>query len=64
MKSGNLDHKSDKQLHTIKDVKHLYDSSQKIIDLFNSYSKIRSDVLYKSKQNKTEGRGLKMATPK
>ena len=64
IKSGNPDHKSDKQLYTIKNVKNLYDSRQKIIDLFNSYSKIRSEALYKSKQNKTEGKGLKILTPK
>ena len=64
IKSGNPDHKSDKQLYAIKNVKNLYDSRQKIIDLFNSYSKIRSEVIYKSKQNKTEGKGLKILTPK
>ena len=59
IKSGNPDHKSDKQLYTIKNVKNLYDSRQKIIDLFNTYSKIRSAALYKSKQNETKGKGLK-----
>ena len=33
-------------------VKNLYDTRQKIIDLFNSYSKIRSEALYKSKKKK------------
>ena len=64
IKSGNPDHKSDKQLYTIKNVKNLYDSRQKIIDLFNNYSKIRSEALYNSKQNKTEGKELKILTPK
>ena len=49
IKSGNPDHKSGKQLYTIKNVKNLYDSRQKIIHLFNSYSKIRSEAIYKSK---------------
>ena len=49
IKSGNPDHKSDKQLYTIKNVKNLYDSRQKIIDLFNSYSKIRSKAQNKIK---------------
>ena len=62
--SGNPDHKSDKQLYTIKNVKNLYDSRQKFFDLFNNYSKIRSKTLYKSKQNETEGKGLKILTPK
>ena len=48
----------------MKNVKNLYESRQKIIDLFNSYSKIRSEVLYKSKQNITEGKGLKILIPK
>ena len=64
IKLGNRDHKSGKQLYTIRNVKNLYDSRQKIIDLFNSYSKIRSEALYKSKQNETKGKGLKILTPK
>ena len=64
IKSGNPDHKSDKHLYTIKNVKNLYDSRQKIIDLFNSYSKVRSEAIYKSKQNETKGKGLKILTPK
>ena len=48
IKSGNTDHKSYKQLYIIKRVKNLYDSRQKVIDLFNSYSKIRSESIYKS----------------
>ena len=63
IKLENPEHKSGKQLYTIRNVKNLYDSRQKIIDLFNSYSKIRSEALYKSKQNKTEGKGLKILTP-
>ena len=64
IKLGNPDHKSGKQLYTIRNVKNLYDRRQKIIDLFNSYSKITSEALYKSNQNKTEGKGLKILTPK
>ena len=44
--SENPDHKSDKQLYTIKNVKNLYESRQKNIDLFNSYSKIRSEAIH------------------
>ena len=64
IKSGNPDFKSGKQLYTKKNRKNLYDSKQKIIDLFNSYSKIRSEAIYKSKQNDTKGKGLKILTPK
>ena len=40
--SGNPKHKSNNQLHVIKNVKNLYDSRQTIIDLLNDNSKIRS----------------------
>ena len=62
IKSGNPNHKSDMQLYTC--VKNLYDSRQKIIDLFNNYSKIRSESIYKSKQDETKRRGVKILTPK
>ena len=62
--SGNPDHKSDAQLYVIKNVKNLYNSRQKIIDLLNENSKLRSETLYKSKQNETEGKGLRILTPK
>ena len=64
IKSGNPKHKSEMQLYTIKNVKNLYDSRQKIIDLFNNYSKIKSESIYRSKQNKSNGKGLKILTPK
>ena len=64
IKSENPNHKSAKQLYTIRNVKNLYDSRQKIIDLFNSHSKIRSETLYKSKQNETKGKGIKIITSK
>ena len=63
-KSGNPKHKSEMQLYTIRNVKNLYDSRQKIIDLFNDYSKIKSESIYGSKHNETEGRGPKILTPK
>ena len=42
----------------------LYHSRQNIFDLLNNNAKIRSEAIYKSKQNKTEGTSLKMLTPK
>ena len=62
--SGNPNHKSDNQLYVIKNVKNLYDSRQKIINLLNDNAKIRSEAIYKSKQNETKGKGLKILTPK
>ena len=37
---------------------------QKIINLLNDNAKIRSEAIYKSKQNDTKGAGLKVQTPK
>ena len=37
---------------------------KKIVNLLNDNAKIRSEAIYKSKQNKTEGTGLKILTPK
>ena len=62
--SGNPKRKSDNQLYVIKNVKNPYDSRQKIIDLLNDNSKIRFEDIYKSKQNETMGKGLKILTSK
>ena len=62
--AGNPKYKSSSQLYVIKNVKNLYKSRQKIIDLLNDNAKIRSEAIYKSKQNETEGKGLKILTPK
>ena len=43
--SGNQSHKSNNQLYVIKNVKNLYDSRQKIINLLNDNAKIRSEAL-------------------
>ena len=64
IKSGDPKHKREQQLYIITNVKNLYDSRQKIIDLFNNYSKIKSESIYRSKQNETKGKGLKVLTPK
>ena len=48
------------QLYTIRNVKSLYDLRQKIIHLFNNYSKIKSKSIYRSKHDGIEGRGLKL----
>ena len=64
IKSGNPKHKSGKQLYTRESVKNLYNSRQKIIDLFNDNAKIRSESIYRSKQYETKGTGLKRLTSK
>ena len=57
-------HKSEKKSYTIKNVRNLYDSREKIINLLSDNVKIRSEAIYKSKQNETKGKGLKILTPK
>ena len=64
MVAGNPDYKSEKQLYAIKNIKNLYNSRQKIIDLLNDNAKIRSEALYKSKQNETKEKWLEILTPK
>ena len=64
IKSGNPKYKSEMLLCAIRNVKILYDFRQKIIDLFNNYSKIKSESIYRSKHDETKGRGLKVLTPK
>ena len=44
IKSRNPKQKSEMQLYTIKNVKNLYDSRQKILDLFNNYSKLNLNL--------------------
>ena len=62
--SGDPECKSHIQSNAIKNVKSVYNSRQKIIDLFNDNVKIRSEAIYEGKQNETKGKGLKILTPK
>ena len=57
-------HKSEKKSYAIKNVRNLYDSREKIINLLNDNVKIRPEAIYKSKQNETKGKGLKILAPK
>ena len=63
-KSGNPKHKCEMQLYTMRNVKNLYDSRQKIIDLFKNYSTIKSESIFRSEHGETKGKGLKIITPK
>ena len=62
--SGNPKHKSEIQSYTIKNVRNLYDLRQKVINLLNCNAKTRSEAIYKSKQNKTQGKRLKILSQK
>ena len=60
MTTGNPKHKSKDQLDTIKNIKNLYYSRQKVINLFNDCAKIMSEAAHKTKS----GTGRKILTPK
>ena len=62
--SGDPEHKEDYQKDAIKNAKNLYNSRQKVNDLFNDNIKIRSEAIYKSKQGETTGAWLKILAPK
>ena len=59
--TGNIKHKSRDQFDTIKNIKNLYNSRDKVIKSYKLYyAKIISEAIYKTKQ----GTGLKILTPK
>ena len=62
--SGNSKYKEKHQLDVIKNVRNLHNSRQKIINLLIDNAKIRSEAIYKAKQNKKIGTGIKILTPK
>ena len=47
IRKGNLKDGEKYQSEEIKTIKNLYGSRQKVIDLFNDYTKIKSDAMYK-----------------
>ena len=56
--------KTPKQRETIDNPEKFYHSREEVITFFRNYGKMVLDAAYKSKQNKTEGKGLKILTPK
>ena len=60
IKQGLAYRKSPKQLNTIEEIKNLYESREKVVQLFNNYSKNLSKSIYESKQ----GTKHKILTPK
>ena len=57
---GNPKDKSPEQKKTINNIKNLYGSRQKVVQMFNDYPREKSKRIYESKQ----GKGLKILTPK
>ena len=62
--SGNPEHKSTNQSYAIKNAQNIYNSRQKIIDLFNDNETIRFEAIFEAKQDKSKRTGLKILTPK
>ena len=60
IKPGPTYKKSEEQLNTIENVANLYESREKIVQLFNNYPRHKSRYIYESKH----GTGLKILTPK
>ena len=52
--------KSEDQKSVINNIKTLYESQEKVIRLFNDYSRIVTEAKYRTKH----GEGLKILTPK
>ena len=57
--SGNPKHKSNNQLYVIKNVKNLYDSRLKIIDLLNDIQKLELKLFTNQNKMKLREKGLK-----
>ena len=60
IRQGNLNNRSEEQEKTINNIKNLYESRQKVVEMFNDYSREKSKRIYESKQ---EGTGLKILAP-
>ena len=56
--------KSKEQKHTLYKIQMVYKARNDSIKFYDDYSLIMSEAITKSKQNKTEGTGLKIFTPK
>ena len=59
-----IDKKSIEQKETINNLEIFYKFREKVINFFRDYIEISSDANYSVKQNETEGKGLKILTPK
>ena len=56
--------KTIEQKETINNLKKFYLSREEVINFFRDYIEMLSDANYDAKQNETEGKGLKILTPK
>ena len=56
--------KTIEQKETINNLEKFYLSREEVINFFRDYIEMLSDANYNAKQNETEGKGLKILTPK
>ena len=56
--------KTVEQKETINNLEKFYNSREEVINIFRDYAEMLSDANYDSKQNETEGKGLKILTSK
>ena len=61
VKMGN---KTIEQRETISNLEKFYKSREEVINFFRDYIEMLSDANYDARKNKTEGKGLKILTPK
>ena len=59
-----VDNKTSKQKEQINNLENFYNSRKEVINFFRDYIEMMSDANYDAKQNKKEGTGLKILTPK
>ena len=52
------------QKEVINNLEKFYNSREEVINFFREYIEMLSDANYDAKQNETEGKGLKVLTPK
>ena len=56
--------KTTEQKEVINNLEKFYNSREEVINFFRDYIEMLSDANYDAKQNETEGKGLKILTPK
>ena len=59
-----MGNKTIKQRETISNLENFYKSREEVINFFRDYIEMLSDANYDARKNKTEGKGLKILTPK
>ena len=56
--------KTTEQIEVINNLNKFYNSREEVINFFSDYVEMLPDANYNARQNKTEGTGLKILTPK